>query len=124
MIADASDPPQVAGAGNAVHHHAEHDRRHDHRNQLEESIGKEFQADGEIGRRHAERDAKDEPCDHLREEGLVKGPTGEGGAATGVIGPLTGFWIGPVRKSLATLKLVYRRDGLHPSEGGDVSDSG
>ena len=44
LDADAADLLEVAGAGNAVHHHAEHDRRHDHRDQLEEGIARGFSA--------------------------------------------------------------------------------
>jgi hypothetical protein len=83
LNSDSPDPLEVAGPGNTVHHYAKDDRRHDHRNQLEESIGKEFQADGEIGRRHAERDAKDKPRDDLYEEGFVKGFSRGGGSCGG-----------------------------------------
>ncbi len=67
---DAPDLLQIARPRDAVHDDAEDDRRHDHRNELEEGVGEKFQADGESGRGDANRDAKHEPGDDLREEGL------------------------------------------------------
>jgi hypothetical protein len=68
LSANPTDFLQIARPGDAVHHDAKDDRRHDHRDELEESVREEFEADGEIRRRHAERDAEHEPRHHLREQ--------------------------------------------------------
>ena len=72
LEADAADFLQIAGAGNAVHHDAEHDRRHDHLNKLEEGVAEDLQGDRKIRLRHAQHDAEDECGDHLDEQRVVQ----------------------------------------------------
>ena len=81
---DPADFLQVARAGDAMHDDAEDDGRHDHRNELEKGVGKEFEGNGEFRRRHADRDAKHEAGEDLREQRLIEGRRASG-AATGVI---------------------------------------
>ena len=54
----AADPPdflQIARARDAMHDHAEHDRRDDHRDQLQERVAENFQLHRESRRERAER---------------------------------------------------------------------
>jgi hypothetical protein len=67
LDADPPDLLEVAGAGDAVHDHAEHDRRDDHRDQLEEGIAQDLQADRKVGSGHAEHDAEDQSGQDLHE---------------------------------------------------------
>ncbi len=60
LDADPADLLEVAGAGNAVHDDTEHDRRHDHRDQLEEGVAQDLEADGKVGNGDAENDAEDQ----------------------------------------------------------------
>jgi hypothetical protein len=69
------DPPdllEVAGACNAMHHHAEHDWRDDHRDQLQESIAENLQADGKVGRGHAEHDAQQQRHQNLDKQRRIQ----------------------------------------------------
>jgi hypothetical protein len=68
LDADPADLLEVAGAGNAMHDHAEHDRRHDHGNQLQKGVAEDLQADGKIGNRHPERDPEEERGQDLNEQ--------------------------------------------------------
>jgi hypothetical protein len=43
-----------------MHDHAEHDRRDDHRNQLQEGVAENLEPDGKIGNRHSEHDPQQE----------------------------------------------------------------
>jgi hypothetical protein len=66
-----ADPPdffQVAGAGDAMDHHAEHDRRHDHRDQFQEGVAEDLEADREIGDGHAEHDPQQQRYQDLDEQ--------------------------------------------------------
>jgi hypothetical protein len=54
-----------------MHHHAEHDRRDDHRNQLQEGIAQYLQADGEIGGGHPEHDPQQQRGKNLNEQGGI-----------------------------------------------------
>ena len=54
LDADPSDLLEVAGACDAVHDDAEHDRRDDHGNQLQEGVAENLQADGKIGNGHSQ----------------------------------------------------------------------
>src|SRR6266852_2574208 len=54
LDADPADFLEVAGARDAVHHDAEHDRSDDHRNQLQKGVAQDLELDGKIRHRHAE----------------------------------------------------------------------
>ncbi|KAG5734366.1 hypothetical protein E4T56_gene17866, partial [Termitomyces sp. T112] len=68
LDADPADLLALAGAGNAVHDDTEHDRRHDHRDQLEEGVAQDLEADGKVGNGHAENDAEDQGRKDLDEQ--------------------------------------------------------
>ncbi len=53
LDADPTDFLQIAGAGDAVDHDTEDDRRDQHLDQLDETVAKRFQLRGEFGRNHA-----------------------------------------------------------------------
>jgi hypothetical protein len=67
LEADATDFLEIAGAGNAVHDDAEHDRRDDHLNELKKGVAEDFQRNRKIGRRHSENDAENERGHDLNE---------------------------------------------------------
>jgi hypothetical protein len=48
--------------------HAEHDRRHDHRDQLQEGIAEDLEADREIGSGHSQHDPQQERRKHLNKQ--------------------------------------------------------
>ncbi|OIQ67277.1 hypothetical protein GALL_511450 [mine drainage metagenome] len=58
LDADPPDLLEVAGAGDTVHDNAEHDRRNDHRNQFQEGVAEDLQADGKFGRGHSQHNSQ------------------------------------------------------------------
>ncbi len=72
LDADAADLLEIAGTGNAVHDDAEHDRRHDHRDQFQERVAEDLEPDGELGCRHPEHNAEQQRRQHLDEKRGVK----------------------------------------------------
>ena len=79
LDADPSDLLEVAGAGNAVHDDAEHDRRHDHRDQLQKGVAENLQPDGEVGHGHAEHNPQQQRGQDLNEQRPVNRCTGAAG---------------------------------------------
>jgi hypothetical protein len=69
---DPADLLEVAGAGDAVDHHAKDDRRDDHRDQLEEAVAQDLQAGREVRCRDAQGDPEDQCDDDLEEQGPVE----------------------------------------------------
>ncbi len=67
LDADASDLFQVARTGNAMHDDAEHDRRHDHRNQLQECVAEDLEPDGKVRSGHSKHDPEQQSCQDLHE---------------------------------------------------------
>jgi hypothetical protein len=55
LDADAADALQVAGAGDAVHHDAEHQHRDDHLDQLDEAVAQRLELDAELGQKKPTR---------------------------------------------------------------------
>jgi hypothetical protein len=51
-----------------MHHHAKHDRRHDHRDQLQKGVAENLQADREIRGRHPEHDPEKQRDHNLYEK--------------------------------------------------------
>ena len=69
---DPTDLLEVARTGNAVHDDAEHDRRHDHRNQLQEGVAEDLEGDCKIRHGHAEDDAEDQRRQDLDEQRCIE----------------------------------------------------
>ena len=70
-----ADPPnflEVTGTGDAMHDHAEHDRCDDHRNQLQEGIAENLQADGKIGNRHSKHNSQEKRGKDLNKQGGIQ----------------------------------------------------
>ena len=65
LDADPAHALQVARAGDAMHHHAEHQHRDDHFDQLDESITQGFELDRELRNQKPQQYADDEGNDHL-----------------------------------------------------------
>ena len=59
---------EVARAGNAMHHHAEHQHRDDHLDELDETIAQRLEFDGPFRRHQADDDPDDESHHHLPEQ--------------------------------------------------------
>ncbi|MGY4357661.1 hypothetical protein ACVW0J_004154 [Bradyrhizobium sp. i1.7.7] len=68
LDADPADLLEVAGTGNAVHDDAEHDRGHDHRDQLQEGVAEDLEPDGEVRNGHPQDDAKHQRGEDLDEQ--------------------------------------------------------
>jgi len=75
LDADPPDLLQIAGAGDAVHDHAEHDRGHDHRNQLQKGVAEDLQPDGEIRSRYPQHDAEQQRRQDLDEQRRIQRPS-------------------------------------------------
>ena len=71
LHANTPDLAQIARARDAVHHHAEDDGADDHRNKFQEGVAEHLETNGEIGRGDAERYAKRERGDDLREKRFI-----------------------------------------------------
>jgi hypothetical protein len=70
-----ADPPdlfEVAGARDAMHDDAEHDRRDDHGDQLQEGVAENFQADGKIGNSHSQHNPEQEGNENLNKQRCIK----------------------------------------------------
>ena len=55
-----------------MHHHAEHDGRDDHRNQLQKRIAEDLQADRKFGHGHAEHDSEQQCGEDLDEQQTIE----------------------------------------------------
>ncbi len=127
LAADAAHLAQIAGAGDAVHDHAEHDGRHDHRDQLEKGVAEHLEADGESGSDDAEHHAEHQRHDDLHEQGGVErlrlgrgsrheGWRGRAGHRRSSNGdPVTG---GKAERQ----ETRQRRSGTRPTKGGESDD--
>ena len=69
---DPADFLQIAGAGDAVHHNAEHDRCDDHLDELEEGVAEDLERNREIRRRDAENNAENKRYQDLDEQRAVE----------------------------------------------------
>ena len=72
LDADPTDFLDVASADDAMHHDAEHDRRDEHRDQLDEGIAEWLERLGEARRQAAGDDAKDQGNYDLAEQRAQK----------------------------------------------------
>jgi hypothetical protein len=68
LDADPADLFEVAGAGDAMHDHAEHDRRHDHRDQLQKGVAEDLEADGKIRNGHPEHNPEQQRRQNLNKQ--------------------------------------------------------
>ena len=68
LDADPADFLEVAGARDAVHHDAEHDRSDNHRNQLQKGVAENLEPDGEIRHGHAKRNPQQQGRQDLNEK--------------------------------------------------------
>ncbi len=73
LHADPADLLEIAGAGDAMHDHAEHDRRDDHGDQFQEGVAEDFELHREVRRDDAEHDAEDQRGDNLVEQRAERG---------------------------------------------------
>ena len=67
---DANPPDllEIAGTGNAMDHDTEHDRRHDHGDQLQKRVAENLQADREVRRGDAQDDTQEQGRQDLNEQ--------------------------------------------------------
>src|SRR6516165_1271918 len=72
LDADPTDFLDVASADDSMHYNAEHDRRDEHRDQLDEGIAEWPERLGEARRYDANDDAKDQGDDDLAEQRAQK----------------------------------------------------
>jgi hypothetical protein len=72
LDADPADLLEVACAGDAMHHHTEHDGGHDHGDEFEKGVAEDLQADGEVRHGDAQHDAEQQGDKHLHEERLIE----------------------------------------------------
>ncbi|MCY1237543.1 hypothetical protein D9M72_502450 [compost metagenome] len=68
LDADAADLLQLAGAADAGHHHAEHDRADQHLDQLDKGVAERLELGGEFGKGKAECGADHQGDQHLAEQ--------------------------------------------------------
>jgi len=73
LQADTPDLLQIAGAGNAADHNAEHDQADEHLDQLDEAITQGFELQGQVGEAQAADHAKGE-AEHNLEENRTRTP--------------------------------------------------
>ncbi|MNS84899.1 hypothetical protein D3C72_1187430 [compost metagenome] len=72
LHADPAHALEVARAGDAMHHHAEHQHGNDHLDQLDEAVTQRLELGGELGRKEADEHADHQCDDHLSEERFGK----------------------------------------------------
>ena len=77
LEADAPDFLQVARAGNAADHHAEHDQADQHLDQLDKAVTQGFELRGEFGKGHA-ADYAEHQANHDLQENRTRAPSEHG----------------------------------------------